>query len=140
MRRRESRLPRRRRRTTSAESAVEGRGGSDRESLAPTAGREIRQFVSCPRKPRKPKPSTSWKHELPKFCGCQWRAHSPSKDGRLSTPYARAASGGRRPLTAARLRKEEASMKSTALSAEPAPVKPPPRRVPSPRSLRRRLG
>jgi hypothetical protein len=37
-------------RATSAESAVEGRGGADRESLAPTAGRENRQFVSCPRK------------------------------------------------------------------------------------------
>jgi hypothetical protein len=35
---RESRPPRRRRRAASAESAVEGRGGSDRESLASTAG------------------------------------------------------------------------------------------------------
>jgi hypothetical protein len=42
---------------------------------------------------------------FPKSCGCQWRARSPSKDGRLSTPYARAACGGRRPLTAAKLRK-----------------------------------
>ena len=24
--------------------------------------------------PSPTKPSTSWKHELPKFCGCQWRA------------------------------------------------------------------
>ncbi|MGD0762937.1 MAG: transposase, partial [Roseiarcus sp.] len=38
-------------RATSAKRAVEGRGGSDRESLAPTAGREIRQFVSRPGKP-----------------------------------------------------------------------------------------
>jgi hypothetical protein len=30
-------------RATSAKRAVEGRGSSDRESLAPTAGREIRQ-------------------------------------------------------------------------------------------------
>ena len=29
----------------------EGRGGSGREGPAPTAGREIGQFVSCPRKP-----------------------------------------------------------------------------------------
>ena len=42
---------------------------------------------------------------FPKPKGCQGRAHSPSKDGRLSTPYARAASSGRRPLTASKLRK-----------------------------------
>ena len=82
----------------------------------------IRLAPPCPSPPHT-KPSTSWKHELPKFCGCQWRAHSPSRDGRLSTPYARAASGGRRPLTAAKLRKKEASMRSTALPAKLAPVK-----------------
>jgi hypothetical protein len=77
----------------------------------------IRLAPPCPSPPHT-KPSTSWKHELPKFCGCQWRAHSPSRDGRLSTPYARAAAGGLRPLTAFRLRKRDASMRSTALPAE----------------------
>jgi hypothetical protein len=43
----------RRRHAASAESAVEGRGGFDRESLASAAGRQIRQFASCPRKSRK---------------------------------------------------------------------------------------
>ena len=37
--------------------------------------------------PSHPKPSTSRKQDLPKFCRRQWRAHSPSKDGRLPTPY-----------------------------------------------------
>jgi hypothetical protein len=32
--------------------------------------------------------------KIPIETGCQGRAHSPSKDGRLSPPYARAASGG----------------------------------------------
>ena len=46
------------------------------------------------------KPSTSSKHGLPKFCGCQWsvdrwrrRAHRASRDARRSTGYARAIDG-----------------------------------------------
>jgi len=55
--------------------------------------------------PAHTKPSTSLKHELPKSCGSQWSS---------------TAGGGARgaPLTAARLRKKDASMRSTALHAE----------------------
>jgi hypothetical protein len=63
-------------------------------------------------------PPVSWMRSLPKRRDSQGRAHSPSKDGRLSTPYARAAAGGLRPLTVSPLRKQDASTRSTALVAE----------------------
>ena len=72
------------------------------------------------------KPSTSSKHGLPKFCGCQWSstAGGGARIGRRETPVVRRAM--RAPLTASKLRKEEASIRSTALSAEPRPVTPTP--------------
>ena len=69
----------------------------------------IRSSFDRPSLCRPTAPSTSWRLKLPKPKGCQGRASW------------RAASGGLRPLTAFRLRKEEASMRSTALPAELAP-------------------
>ena len=71
--------------------------------------------------PSHAKPSTSWKHDLPTSRACQWPAVAggAAREGRRETPVFRRAM--RASLTGSRLRKQEASMRSTALPAELAP-------------------
>jgi hypothetical protein len=115
-------------------------GKKDIDPLAPLTGRKTNCPISLPAvdarlsrpEPPRPspshtKPSTSWKHELPKFRPCQWSstAGGGARIGRRETPISRRPM--RTPLTGSKLRKQEASIgrmlrirleSSTALPAE----------------------